>query len=208
MQKWSNDAWKKRWMAVQKGRAKNQGPPPPFISLTDKMRLRLRSASLTAIRHSSSFPFPLTCFPLCCSGTSSVSRRTGWGRREVGLSLQAGGEYWTCEWGTLSKDNPWGCSVQGPFYSPSVCLGMKRGSVSCIINEGGWRPIQQCPAAICICVYVYIHTMVMTRVKPGFTLLWQSMLYNQPWRIEQLGEMERSANFWLAHGGLHCEVYE
>lgn len=114
---------------------------------TDKMRLRLRSASLTAICHSNSFPSPLTCFPLCCSGTSSVSRRTGWGERGGGLSLQAGGEYWTCEWGTLLEDNPWGCSVQGPFYSPSVCLGMKRGSVSCIINEGGWRPIQQCPAA-------------------------------------------------------------
>lgn len=33
---------------------------------------------------------------------------------------------------------------------------------------------------------VYIHTMVMTGVKPGLTLLWQSMLYNQPWRMEQL----------------------
>lgn len=33
---------------------------------------------------------------------------------------------------------------------------------------------------------VYILTMVMTELKPGFTLLWQSMLYNQPWRIEQL----------------------
>lgn len=35
----------------------------------------------------------------------------------------------------------------------------------------------------------------MTEVKPGLTLLWQSMLYNQPWRIEVLGEMEGSANF-------------
>lgn len=118
-----------------------------LISSTGKVRLRLRSASLTAICQSASFPFPLTCFPLCCSGTSSVSRRTGWGRQGVGLSLQAGGEYWTCEWGTLLEDNPWGCSVQGPFYSPSVCLGKNRGSVSCIINEGGWRPIQQCLAA-------------------------------------------------------------
>lgn len=43
--------------------------------------------------------------------------------------------------------SPWGCSVQGPVSSASVCLGKRRGSVSCIINEAGRRPVQQCPAA-------------------------------------------------------------
>lgn len=41
---------------------------------------------------------------------------------------------------TLLEAKPWVCSVQGPFSSASVCLGKGRGSVSCIINEGGWRP--------------------------------------------------------------------
>lgn len=65
----------------------------------------------------------------------------------VGLSLsQAGG--WVG--GRLLEVNPWGCSVQGPFssLSLSVCLGKRRGSVCCcIINEGGRRPVQPCPAA-------------------------------------------------------------
>lgn len=43
-----------------------------LISLTGKVRLRLRSASLTAICHSTCFHF--TCTPLpSCSGTGLVS---------------------------------------------------------------------------------------------------------------------------------------
>lgn len=39
--------------------------------------------------------------------------------------------------GGLLEASPWGCSVQGPFSSASVCLGKRRGGVSCIINEAG-----------------------------------------------------------------------
>lgn len=43
---------------------KHQSSRMLLISLVGKVRLRLRSASLTAICHSTSFPFPLTCLPL------------------------------------------------------------------------------------------------------------------------------------------------
>lgn len=42
---------------------KRQSSRMSLISLAGKVRLRLRSASLTAICHSASFPFTLTCLP-------------------------------------------------------------------------------------------------------------------------------------------------
>lgn len=223
----SCDAWKERRMAVQKRKAdsplKRQSSWMSLISLTGKVRLRLRSAPLTTICHSTSFPFTPPPLLLAVLGPAQFQpgcRRAGGGGRgeldcrQAGCVGHAGGGG-----KTLLEANPWGCSVQGPFSSASVCLGKRRGSVSCIINEGGWRPVQQCRAAKVSpschlpevwkrADVVYIHTMVMTEVKPGLTLLCQSMLYNQPWRIEQLRRWRVLLIFdWHTLDSIH-EVYE
>lgn len=49
--------------------------------------------------------------------------------------------------GDIVRGQPVGLFGSGAPLSASVCLGRRRGSVSCIINEGGRRPVQQRPAA-------------------------------------------------------------
>lgn len=116
-----------------------------LISPAGKVRLRLRSASLTTICHST---FPArSLLPSLLSAALGAAQfqpgfvrdgqdeGDGWRRGGRGVGMQAvrgreGG-------GGLLEANPWGCSVQGPFSSASVCLGKRRGSVSCIINEAG-----------------------------------------------------------------------
>lgn len=137
--------WRRRrrdeW--VKKKKRKKTSPPErqssrmSLISLAGKVRLRLRSASLTAICHSTSFaphPHPSPASPLFAlllgDRLSFNLAVVGDGQDEVDGELawvcrQAGRECRMCreggEGGALLEANPWGCSVQGPLLL-SLCL--------------------------------------------------------------------------------------
>lgn len=180
------------------GAAERKARSPPerrssrmsLICLAGKVRLRLRSASLTTICHSTPprLTSPASPSPLCCAGAGSVS---AWQQMETDRMREMGGvdcrQAGACSRGRgdIVRGQPVGLFGSGAPLSASVCLGRRRGSVSCIINEGGRRPVQQRPAAK---VSPSCHQpgswrelmMVMTEVKPGLALLGQAAPYNRP----------------------------
>lgn len=108
LQRWSNDAWKKEMNGSAERKAdsplQRQSSRMLLISLAGKVRLRLRSASLTTICHSTPPPPPNHLPPpllFAALGPAqfqpgSGRRRTGWGRRGgVGLA----GVCWACRRG-------------------------------------------------------------------------------------------------------------
>lgn len=126
MMREKRDGWQCR-----KGRPtplKRQSSSMSLISLAGKVRLRLRSAPLTTICHSTSFPFtPSPASP-------HLSSLLCWGQLSFNLAADGpdevdGGELDCRQAGcvghaggggkTLLEANPWGCSVHGALL---LCL--------------------------------------------------------------------------------------
>lgn len=96
-----------------------------LISLAGKVRLRLRSASLTAVTLPPSLS-PSPACPFAALGAAQFQpgcgcKRTGWGGWGSWTEAESGGRG-VGMGGRLLEVNPWGRSVQGPFSSLSLSV--------------------------------------------------------------------------------------